>query len=392
MKILNNTSAITAVALTCTAAVFKLVFPIKASAWWADSHREITLGALALLEREKKIKQADFFKPYSEQLLKGCVDPDNDGDPDKGAGTHYYSCALPNGKRLPQKNGYFQNRLGSYARSARTSVEENYTSAVILYQNNRPSDAMYLLGRAIHFVEDISCPVHTANMHYLKKPTNPHHSFEKFANTIIGRYKPEKFDKRLSKSYSEPSFEKPLNKLVAASNRYAADIQRLDQAAYERAVADMAPTASQNAAALMLRFYDDCKNGAGFSLIDGRKYSVRNLGSGLLIIAGKKSPELTPSGKQDPEKQKLIFEISIMGSFAFKASNGSYLSADMKKYETPKEGIDPAQFRFFYLGKDRFRISVKASGYGKMLTCTKKGTLAVADYDPADLGQVWVIG
>lgn len=91
--------------------------------------------SLALLEKEKKQKQVTFYKDYHSEILKGCTQPDEENDMDKGHGKHYYSCVNPKGKELPETNGYYRNRFGDLAVSARTCLEENYTAAVSLYKS-----------------------------------------------------------------------------------------------------------------------------------------------------------------------------------------------------------------------------------------------------------------
>ena len=51
--------------------------------------------SLALLEKEKKQKQVTFYKDYHSEILKGCTQPDEENDMDKGHGKHYYSCVNP---------------------------------------------------------------------------------------------------------------------------------------------------------------------------------------------------------------------------------------------------------------------------------------------------------
>lgn len=79
--------------------------PIKAYAWSGTTHEDIVKKSLALLEKEKKQKQVTFYKDYHSEILKGCTQPDDENDMDKGHGKHYYSCVNPKGKELPETNG-----------------------------------------------------------------------------------------------------------------------------------------------------------------------------------------------------------------------------------------------------------------------------------------------
>ncbi|MCD7741464.1 MAG: zinc dependent phospholipase C family protein [Ruminococcus sp.] len=363
--------------------------PIKAYAWSTDTHGDITSSALDLLQKENKLKLVAFYKDYTDELLKGSKDPDESGDRDKGTGTHYYSCANAKGKSLPSKEGYYQNRLGDYSKSARTMLEENYTSALCLYKNNRISEAMYTLGRAIHFVEDIACPVHTANMRYLPKPGNPHSAFEKHANTISKKYAPVRFDKRLLKVYSGDSFETAANKLSELSNKHAEPISKLDPIAFDNAVKAMVPLAAQNVMALLTKFYDDCKADNGNYLLDGKAYTFKNQASGLVMTVTEKGISLEkPDSKKE---QRLTLIMSNEGTFALKANDGGTLSGNLKGYDYAKNDTAGAQFRFASLGKNRYRITLESSKFEKVVACTRMGGIAAADFEPADITQIWIL-
>lgn len=363
--------------------------PIKAEAWFTQTHKDITENAFELIEKENKPKLMAFYKNYKEQILKGSVDPDNDDDCDKGEGAHYYSCATAKGKTLPQQSGYYQNRLGEYSKSARSMLEENYTCALNLYKNNKIGEAMYALGRAVHFVEDISCPVHTANMKYQPKPGNAHNAFEKHANTISKKFAPDRFDKRLTKAYSGDSFETAANKLAALSNKHAAPISKLDPIAFDNAVKSMVPISVQNVMALLMKFYDDCKCDNGNYIIDGKLYTFKNEANGLVITVGAKGISLEKPDKS--KEQKLTLVMSDSGTFALKAADGGFVSSSLKGYDYPKGDTAGAQFRAAALGKNRFRITTEGTKFAKVISCTKTGGLSVSDFNPGDSSQVWIL-
>lgn len=363
--------------------------PIKAEAWFTQTHKDITENALELIEKENKKALSAFYAPYKEQLVKGSVDPDNSGDCDKGAGMHYYSCATEKGKALPQKAGYFRNRVGDYSKSARTMLEENYTCALNLYKNNKLPEAMYCLGRAAHFVEDIACPVHTANMRYLPKPGNPHNAFEKHANTISKKFMPERFDKRLLKTYLGDGFETAANKLAGISNKYAEPISKLDPIAFDNAVKGMVPVAVQNVMALMTKFYDDCKGENGNYIADGKLYTLRNEASGLLMTVTAKGIALEKADRS--KEQRLAAVLSENGTFALRSADGGFVSASLKGFDYPKGDTPGAQFRAAALGKNRFRITTEGTQFAKVVACTKTGGLAVSDFVPGDKLQVWIL-
>lgn len=361
----------------------------KAEAWFSDTHSDITEKALGLIEKSGKIKPYNFYKDHLPLLLKGSVAPDEKDDCDKALGAHYYSCSNGKGKELPVTNGYYKNRLGKFSKSARTMLEENYTSALCLYKSGETKKAMTVLGRAIHFISDMSCTVHTANMKYNEKSTNAHYAFEKHTNTVCRQYSAEKLDKRLTKSYDDNSFEAGLNKLVKSVSKFAESIARLDPKAFDEAAKSSLPVAQQNAAALMLKFFDDCSADNGNFITDGKKYSFRNEATGQLLTVTAKG--LSADAPNKDLEQKLELHISDMGTFSFKVNEGGFVSENCKNFDYPKIGTLPAQFRFAALGNRRFRITTGGTAFEKVVACTKAGNLTITDFEPDDKLQVWII-
>ena len=206
--------------------------PIKAYAWSGTTHEDIVKKSLALLEKEKKQKQVTFYKDYHSEILKGCTQPDEENDMEKGHGKHYYSCVNPKGKELPETNGYYRNRFGDLAVSARTCLEENYTAAVSLYKSGDIKNAMRVLGRAAHFISDMGCTVHVANMKYQDKANNVHYAFEKHVSTTCTRHTADSFDKRLLKYYGKDNFGEASNKLVKYAGKFVDTISHLDPEAF----------------------------------------------------------------------------------------------------------------------------------------------------------------
>ena len=377
------------IALLATAGIYRALGGKKAEAWFSDTHSDITEKAVALLEKEGKIKPYNFYKNYLPQLVSGSVAPDGENDCDKALGAHYYSCSNGKGKDLSETNGYYKNRLGKFSKSARTMLEENYTSALCLYKSGETEKAMTVLGRAIHFVCDMSCTVHTANMKYVEKSTNAHYAFEKHVNTVCRQYSAEKLDKRLSKSYDGDSFGAGLNKLVKSVSRFAESVARLDPKAFDEAAKSSLPAAQQNTAALLLKFFDDCSSDKGNFICGGRKYTFKNEATGQLLTFTNKG--LSAEAPDKELEQKLELHISDMGTFGFKVSEGGFVSENCKSFDYPKIGTLPAQFRFAALGKRRFRITTGGTNFEKVIACTKSGNLTITEFEPGDPTQVWII-
>lgn len=377
--------ATSAIALTAAGVLLR---PKKAYAWLSETHSDITEKALELLNKEKMSKLYSFYSGYAAQLKKGCVDPDHKGDVDKGTGTHYYSCATAKGKRLELKCGYYPNRLGAYAKSARTMLEDNYSCALSLYKNNKVEQAMYYLGRALHFLEDMSNPVHAAGMKLENIDTNPHKAFEKQSVSLAKEFSPAGLDKGLAENYSEDSLESPINKLCKAANKYAPDIAKLDPSALETAVRELVPLAAQNAAALLIRFYDDCLKDNGNFLLEGRAYTIKNAASGKLVTVTSKGIVLDKSGRE--KEQSFLPVISNSGTFALKTAAGLFVN-DKFKSVGKLSGKNGAQFRFTALGKDCYRISSESTGFSRFLTENRSGMLSFEPFEPEDKSQVWII-
>lgn len=363
--------------------------PIKAYAWSGTTHEDIVKKSLALLEKEKKQKQVTFYKDYHSEILKGCTQPDEENDMDKGHGKHYYSCVNPKGKELPETNGYYRNRFGDLAVSARTCLEENYTAAVSLYKSGDIKNAMRVLGRAAHFISDMGCTVHVANMKYQGKANNVHYAFEKHVSTTCTRHTADSFDKRLLKYYGKDNFGEASNKLVKYAGKFVDTISHLDPRAFDDVAKNTLPVTQQNVTALLLKFYDDCTSDAGNYILDGKAYTFKNEISGLVLT-------VTPKGLQieKPDKeleQKLTVCLTEDGTFGLKIGDGGYVNASCKGYDYLKIDGKPVQFRVTALGKRRFRISTESTDYVKVLANSKGGKLSFADLDPENSAQIWIL-
>ena len=202
--------------ITTTASAFlcSKVRVNTAYAWTSDVHSYIAEKALELLTIEKKLRPAAFYKDWHEEIKLGAVQPDKTGDIDEGPGMHYYSCMNAKGKELDESNGFYRNRLGDFAPSARTLFRANYTSAVSLYKSGMTKESMIYLGRAIHFVSDMGCTPHVANMTSGIKASNVHNAFEKQIKNSYTGFKADSFDKRLTKYYEKADPGEAFNKLI----------------------------------------------------------------------------------------------------------------------------------------------------------------------------------
>ncbi|MBO5448981.1 MAG: zinc dependent phospholipase C family protein [Ruminococcus sp.] len=361
----------------------------KAYAWSSNTHEDIVKKALMLLETEKKVRPAAFYKDWHSQLLKGCIEPDKSGDMDKGPGKHYYSCVNPKGKELPETKGYYKNRLGNFSPSARTLFCANYTSAISLYKSGNTENAMISLGRALHFVSDMGCTVHVSNMKYQDKPNNIHFALEKHINTTCTKYTAQSYDKRLSKYYEKDNLGEAFNRLVKYAGKFVETISHLDPRAFDDTAKNVLPVVQQNVMAVLLKFYDDCMTDKGNYVIDKKLYTFRNEATGLILTVGSKGLSMEKQNKE--LEQKLCICLRDNGTAGLKIADGGYVNASCKGYDYLKIDGMPAQFRFEAQGKRRFIITTESSGYEKVLTNSKGGGVAVTEFEPENPLQIWIL-
>ncbi|MCR5122962.1 MAG: zinc dependent phospholipase C family protein [Ruminococcus sp.] len=366
----------------------KILNPIRAYAWGGSSHDVITGFALDSFENQKKTQMIAFYKRYRRQLCEGSKAPDLEGDVDKGSGLHYYSSLDLKGKPLPQKGGYFRNRHGKYFKSARTCLEDNYTSALNLYKSGRTEEAMFVLGRAAHFVEDIACPPHSTSQPYAEKNDNMHYMFEQYADKTSKKYPPVGFDKRHINSYSDYSFENPANRLSNASGKFAPQIASLDESAFDKAQKALVPLAAENVMALLMKFHGDCHEENGNYIKDGSTVSLRCEGSGMMLTYTTKGG--VALAKLDHAKeQRFTVVMNDNGSFALRAADGNFLSADLKKFVKPAEDGKGSAIRAAAVGRSIFRLSV-GENFTKVMTGSRSSASA-EDFAPGSSAQCWII-
>lgn len=369
--------------------IFKIAGIKKVSAWSGDTHKDIMKKALSLLEKEKKVRPTAFYKEWHEELLEGCIAPDKKDDMDKGAGMHYYSSVNSKGKELPEIKGYFKNRLGELAPSARTLFSANYTSAVSLYKSGNISSAMVCLGRAIHFVSDMGCTVHVSNIKYQDKANNVHYAFEKHVNTTCTKHTAQSFDKRLIKYYENDCLGEAFNRLVKYAGKFVDTILHLDPRAFDDVAQNTLPVTQQNVMAVLMKFYDDCTNDKGNYIIDQKQYTFKNEATGLILTVTSKGLSLEKPNKNLEQKLQIILRDE--GTAGLKIADGGFVNSSCKGYDYLKIDGKPAQFRFTALGKKRFRISLENSGYAKVLANSKGGSISVTDFEPENSLQVWIL-
>ncbi len=377
------------VAISAVTGVYAMLHAKKAYAWFGSTHKDILAKALTLLYKTDRNKFYDFYARYTSILEKGAVAPDKKGDIDKGSGVHYYCAADKKGKALSDKNGYYKNRLGKFSKSARTLLEENYTCALSLYKSSRTEQAMYYLGRAAHFIQDIGCVVHSSGIRYMDRPKNPHCAFESYAqNKCKAIDSPKSLDRRVLKAY-ENNLGAAANRLSKFSSGYASDVLTLDEKTYDRICLATIPPAQQYTAGLLIRFYEDANKNNGNFLLDGKRYTIKNELTGGYLTYNGRSVFLDSAGNN--KGQHFYAVLNDDGSFSIKCCDGSFISKNFKCALRQKKDCSPAVFRFSALGNRRYRISAGACNYKKVVCTDTSGKIKLRRFSPDDMGSIWLV-
>lgn len=361
----------------------------KAYAWFGNTHKDILEKALHTLKAQDDKSYYNFYIDYKNILLKGCTEPDNKGDTDKGSGLHYYCAASKKGKELEPTAGYFKNRHRRFNRSARTMLEENYTMALSLYKSGEEKAAMHQLGRALHFIQDIGCTVHSSGIMYSGRKNNPHRAYEKLAQTKFSQIDaPHTINKQIKKA-CEISLEQAANRLAMYSSKYVPDILTVDPEVLEKVCVTTIPVAAQYTACLMIRFYNDIFSNNGNYLLDGKEYTFKNERTlGLLTVTPK---GLILDEAMSGKHQRLTVVLKSDGSVALKDRSKGYVGKKCKGYTDYDSKDSAIGFRIAALGNRRFRITLQATKYKKVLTANNNGELRIRRFDPNDKGAVWII-
>ena len=362
---------------------------IKAHAWFGDTHKDIIKKALELLKKENKTKAYSFFEGYEKELIKGSTAPDRAKDIEHGSGMHYYSCCKPHGKELPNINGYYKNRHGKFLPSARTLMEQNYSSAVSLYKSGMIKESMTCFARAAHFVSDMGCTVHTANIRCFNRRGNIHNSYEEHANVNYKGCSAENMDKRLNKYYEKENFQDALNKLIGFSSKYVKQVRTLDPKAFDDAEKNTLVYTQQNVAALMIRFFNDCTKENNKYLSQDRNYIIKNLKTGLLVTVTTKGLIMAESDSE--LDQRLRIEWNNKGYFCFVTTDSLYISNDLKRLIDKDSNTSHALFRTIYLGKDKYILTVGEKNFKRVLSCSDSGRIRTEKFDPRRSSQIWTI-
>lgn len=374
---------------TAALAIGAAVSHKTAKAWFGNTHKDILEKALQILKMQDDKTYYDFFINHKNTLLKACTEPDSKGDIDRGSGLHYYCASSKKGAELENVGGYYRNRHKRFNRTARTMLEENYTMALSLYKSGETLAAIHQLGRAIHFIQDIGCTVHSSGIMYMDREKNPHNFFESLAQKEYTNIEaPQTINKQIKKA-CETSLEQAANRLAMFSSKYAPDVMTVDKDKLIQICRSTIPAAQQYTACLMIRFYNDINADNGNYLLDGKEYSLKNeRTSGLLTAADK---QVLLDRADNTLQQKFTVLLKTDGSFTLVDKSKGFVDKKCRKYTNYESKEKAFGFRAAALGNRRYRITTQGTKYKKVLTVNNSGALKIARFDPNDKGAVWII-
>ncbi len=260
---------------------------IRAQAWFTPTHAYIFENGFEIL----KNRRTDIYKallPLKEQIAKYVLAPDFKGDINKGSGAHYYSPVLKNGRKSEKTEGYYKNRLGKFSRSARTMCEENITLAAIFYEAGNKLMFAQCLGRALHFIMDICCTVHTTNLISLPHKRNPHNMYEIYSRANMERFSID--DIKNMAAFEDKYISMPIgemfSELAEQSSEFYEDMMSLSRDRFDKALSEMLPVSFAASYVMTVKIFEYVRSYDGVKLQDSFRLCSN---CGYLCRRGKKT-------------------------------------------------------------------------------------------------------
>ena len=371
----------------------------SASAYACPTHTKILKHAMTILANDNKIDIYDFFKgsPYYSNLMAGTIEPDID---ESNPGAHYYIYS----ESSSVTGNYFKNAKGNYSRSARTNFEEHYSTALNMYFSGYEDKAFNSLGKAIHYLSDISCTAHSTEMTYsIFDSKNPHKVYETYvtnnSDKFIASTANETYDYVLSKPFSEI-----LNNLSKQSSQYEYEASSNDPNLYDKSIENTVPVAEKLTAALLNRFYKDINNPTDIKYIEnGKEYYIKNVNSLKYMTATGNN--IVQDSFQGDDSQKFKVSKNFDGSFTLTPSNSkkvlsikwnwaSFRIDDIKLSYSLKPNLSN-YFKPVFCENGYFRIMTGLSKYTEVLNVCDSSKESCAEivcsmYDPDEISSYWI--
>jgi len=217
-------------------------------------HQDILIRALKLLHETAPEAEA-LIRPHLNIMLPYTVRADEHGDRENGAGRHYYSACTSSLKPLSPICGYYKNGKDSFAKSARTMFEEDYTMALTMYKAGYAEHGAIYLARAVHMMSDMCCLPHAAKMTYFSSKKCVHVSYEDLARAMYPEFVPEQHInyEHLRRFAMRSSFSTAINR---NTEKICSEAEKLHTAPEKEIISRLYDT-EQAVAALLYRFYRD---------------------------------------------------------------------------------------------------------------------------------------
>ncbi|MGB4094047.1 MAG: hypothetical protein WBK46_19220 [Ruminococcus flavefaciens] len=154
--------------------------------------------------------------PMMKYMLHVVKKPDKKSDCENGLGRHYYCAVNYMGADVSPVRGYYKNGTGSFGKSARSMLEEDYTMALTMYKAGFIMQASGYLARAVHMLSDICCLPHALCMTYFSPSRKIHQAYEKLASYVYpDMVPPVAFSRPLLSFFADrDSFSASLNAIV----------------------------------------------------------------------------------------------------------------------------------------------------------------------------------
>ena len=355
--------------------------PIKAYAWFSPTHAYIFEKAFELL----KLQREEIYKaylPYEKEIANAVLVPDFKGDINKGSGAHYYSPVLKSGKSDNDVLGYYKNRLGKFSKSARTMLEENITHAAIYKKAGREKMYAESVGRALHFIMDICCTVHTTNLISLPFKNNPHYAYEVYSRANMCSYGIDNIPdiSELEKTYLSMPIDKLMKCVAKRSAGYYKNMISLKDFEFKKALSEMLPFSFAMTYIMLVKIYEYVNAYDGIKI--GDKFTLCSE-SGYLSGKGKKV--MLAEKKSDA----LTFEIFDNGGKLFLKANGKLLVCEGSFGFKYGSECDHAAIRLTKTQKGYLISTEFLKGEKYLIPCRK--TIKAKFFDPKKSGFYWKI-
>lgn len=272
--------------ITISCALLSSTSSLNAFAWGTKTHGDIFTGAVEMLQNDKPEIYDLLRQNYTAYSLlqNGTMSPDWE---EHQAGTHYYVC---NGKKS-NFSSYYKNTQGDYSRTARTRFELHYNTAITQYKNGFTEEAFDSLGRAIHYLCDIGCPLHSAGVRFRLLDPTIHTKFEIYGDNNSYKFLLQK-NNMIYDKINFSNLEYIANSLGLESVKSMHYIDENSDNSYNKCLHRTIPLSQKYTAAIINKFYNDINSNEIQYIKDGATYLIKNDNKNMCLDAYYKNLKL----------------------------------------------------------------------------------------------------